>query len=114
MKTEQAHRAGRCHFIRVFTMLDYCKGTKGSMDRAKPNALKVAHIQDGLTGETPESLRPAIRAAIRMVIVRELKVPWIGCLTILIAARMAGLNDSGVSPVSPRGLLVSTQQPTAH
>lgn len=33
----------------------------------KPNALKVAHIQDGLTGETPESLRPAIRAAIRMV-----------------------------------------------
>ncbi|KAJ5831172.1 uncharacterized protein N7525_009425 [Penicillium rubens] len=40
MKTEQAHRAGRCHFIRVFTMLDY-------------------------------------------------------------SARMAGLNDSGVSPVSP-------------
>ncbi|KAJ5854719.1 hypothetical protein N7534_007262 [Penicillium rubens] len=39
MKTEEAHRAGRCHFIRVFTMLDY-------------------------------------------------------------SARMAGLNDSGVSPVS--------------
>jgi hypothetical protein len=29
--------------------------------------LKVARIQDGLTEETPEPLRPAIRAAKRMV-----------------------------------------------
>ncbi|KAJ6142284.1 hypothetical protein N7497_011383 [Penicillium chrysogenum] len=61
MKTEEAHRAGRCHSIRVFTMLDY-------------------------------------------------------------SARMAGLNNSGVSPVSPSCIwatfsafgFVSTYEQTIH